>query len=245
MIEQKKIILVEDDQELAQLITEYMTYQGFTVDIIDDGLVAVDAIIAAQPSLVILDLNLPGRDGLSICRAVRGQYQGPILMLTASDEMIDQVMGLELGADDYVNKPVEPRVLLARIRALLRRTEAIVHNQSRSTKGLPPDNIISAYNTCSNNDILIAGEVKINSANRVVYFKGNEIELSTPEYELLIILTKKSGNIVSRLALFEQIKGYDYDGISRFIDILVSQLRQKLSENTIKTVRGKGYLLIK
>ena len=253
MSEKKQIIVVEDDQDLALLISEYLNAQGFTTNIIDNGLDAVDEIINKQPALVILDLNLPGRDGFSICRAVRGQYPGPLLMLTASDEAIDQVVGLELGADDYVKKPIEPRILLARIRALLRRIEEIEYQNSQHKRpeatASPSDasNDVGAANIPAQ-DMLTAGEIHINTANRIVYFQGEEISLSTPEYELLLVLAKHAGEIVSRNFLFEQIKGYEYDGVSRFIDIIISQLRHKLSDEAatiIKTVRGKGYLLIR
>ena len=274
-MEKKHIIVVEDDQDLASLVSEYLTNQGFTISIIDNGIDAVPEIIEKQPALVILDLNLPGRDGFSVCRAVRNQYPGPLLMLTASNEAIDQIVGLELGADDYVNKPVEPRILLARIRALLRRSEeheynkldkqklTDISNQASNESASPANaaspangfmpapinnNPTSSDNITQNADMLAAGEININTANRVVYLQGNEIDLSTPEYELILILVKNSGTIVSRNALFEQMKGYEYDGISRFVDIIISQLRHKLSDTRatiIKTIRGKGYLLIK
>ncbi|WDE03485.1 response regulator transcription factor [Thalassomonas viridans] len=249
MSDKKQILVVEDDQDLALLVSEYLNAQGFTTDIIDNGLDAVDEIINKQPALVILDLNLPGRDGFSVCRAVRSQYPGPVLMLTASDEAIDQVVGLELGADDYVNKPIEPRILLARIRALLRRIEEIEY---KNTQQKAAEDQITADSSgepaTSAQDMLTAGEISINVANRVVYFQQTELNLSTPEYELLLILAKHAGEIVSRNFLFKQIKGYEYDGVSRFIDILISQLRHKLSDEAaaiIKTIRGKGYLLIR
>ncbi|WDE13699.1 response regulator transcription factor [Thalassomonas haliotis] len=253
MSEKKQILVVEDDQDLALLVSEYLNAQGFVTNIIDNGLDAVDQIINEQPALVILDLNLPGRDGFSICRAVRNQYPGPLLMLTASDEAIDQVVGLELGADDYVKKPIEPRILLARIRALLRRIEEIEYKnaQQKNTDNDPPiteQNNTTGEAAASTQDMLTAGDIHIHVANRIVYFQEKELHLSTPEYELLLILAQHAGEIVSRNFLFEQIKGYEYDGVSRFIDIIISQLRHKLSDEAaaiIKTIRGKGYLLIR
>ncbi|WP_281558935.1 response regulator transcription factor [Thalassomonas sp. RHCl1] len=250
MSEKKQILVVEDDQDLALLVSEYLNAQGFSTNIIDNGLDAVDEIINKQPALVILDLNLPGRDGFSICRAVRSQYPGPLLMLTASDEAIDQVVGLELGADDYVKKPIEPRILLARIRALLRRIEEIEFKsvQQKNTGAESQIADTSGEAAISAQDMLTAGDISIHVANRIVYFHETELNLSTPEYELLLILAQHAGEIVSRNFLFEQIKGYEYDGVSRFIDIIISQLRHKLSDEAaaiIKTIRGKGYLLIR
>ena len=236
MSDKKQIILVEDDQELAQLVDEYLSYQGFDVLVIDNGIDATDSIIKNQPDLVILDLMLPGKDGISVCRDVRGEYKGPILMLTASDEPIDQVVGLEIGADDFVHKPIEPRILLARIRALSRRAEI---NQSKTP--------ISG-SSAGSEDLLVANDLTVNKANRNVYIKEELFVLNSQEFDLLCILAENAGNILSRDFLFQEMKGFEYDGLNRFIDILISQIRNKINDHNaciIKTVRGKGYLLVK
>ena len=223
----KKICLVEDDEELAALVCEYLTKHEYEVCIVDNGTEAVEKISIHSPDMIILDLMLPGKDGISICREIRPSFSGPIMMLTASDETVDQIVGLEIGADDFVSKPVEPRVLLARIRSLLRRYENRPTENDKETR-------------------LLNGDLIIDSRNREVTKGKKLIELNTQEFDLLEILVRRSGEIITRDELFNQIKGYAYDGQNRFIDILISQLRQKLNDDEaelIKTIRGKGYLL--
>lgn len=231
----KQIILVEDDEELAQLVKEYLTYHGFEVTVIDNGLDATQTILTKQPDLVILDLMLPGKDGISICRECRNQFKGPIMMLTASDEPIDQVVGLEIGADDYVSKPIEPRILLARIRALLRRSE------SNSSQVTTPKQEASS-------DRIICGQIIVNLSSRNIHVGEKIYDLNAQEFDLMAILAENAGKVLSRDFLFQEMKGFEYDGLNRFIDILISQIRQKIEDHDstiIKTVRGKGYLLVR
>ena len=227
-----KILLVEDDQGLAEITQEYLESKDLTVSIVGDGLEAVDAIINGQPDLVILDLMLPGLDGISVCKKVRNQYKGPILMLTASADPFDQVVGLEIGADDFVQKPVEPRILLARIRARLRNTEPSVIPDNQS---VPQD--------------LTFTELTIKPASRQVLVGPHQVELTGPEYDVLLCLVENTGQIQDRDALFRAIRGIDYDGKSRMIDIIISQVRHKLNQfnyanQHIKTVRNRGYLFV-
>ena len=225
------ILLVEDDARLSALIQEYLEKENMTVMIESRGDLASKKIIDEQPDLVILDLMLPGRDGLEICRDVRPHYNGPILMLTALAEDIDQVVGLELGADDYVAKPVLPRVLLARIRSLLRRVGQI-ENARYSSK-----------------DKMTFGQLCINKKNHQVYLNDTLIDLSTSEFELLWFLAIHAGEIVSRDSILEALRGIDYNGQDRSVDIGISRIRKKLDDNAaqpyrIKTIRAKGYLFI-
>ena len=227
-----KILLVEDDQGLAEITQEYLESKDLTVSIVGDGLEAVDAIINGQPDLVILDLMLPGLDGISVCKKVRDQYKGPILMLTASADPFDQVVGLEIGADDFVQKPVEPRILLARIHARLRNSEQPVTPENQA---VPQD--------------LIFTDLTIKPASRQVLVGPHQVELTGPEYDVLLCLVENTGQIQDRDALFRAIRGIDYDGKSRMIDIIISQVRHKLNQfnyanQHIKTVRNRGYLFV-
>lgn len=222
----KEILLVEDDIELANLVRDYLTKNGFSVDMIHNGLDAITVIEQTQPDLVILDILLPDKNGNEVCREVRSFYKGAILMLTALDDDMDQMLGLELGADDYIIKPVQPRLLLTRIRTILRRM-----NQSES----------------SNNTIINAGELQIDPANRLVKVAEQKIELTSAEFELLLLLSQEIGQVVDRNSIVQELRGFEYDGFDRSIDRRISRLRKKLSANSkielIKTIRGKGYQL--
>ena len=225
------ILIVEDDQRLAELTREYLQGNGLSVSIEMDGALAATRILQEQPDLVILDLMLPGEDGLSICRKVRGHYDGPILMLTARTDDMDQVLGLEMGADDYVCKPVRPRVLLARIRALLRRREG---NEAAAT---------------SERRRLQFGPLVIDSAMREAWLGEQAIELTSAEFDLLWLLTANAGRILSREEIFNALRGIEYDGQDRSIDVRISRIRPKIGDDPmhprlIKTVRSKGYLFV-
>ena len=225
-----QVLIVEDDERLAELTREYLEGNGLKVAIESDGGRAAARILAERPALVVLDLMLPGEDGLSICRKVRGQFAGPILMLTARTDDMDEVLGLEMGADDYVCKPVRPRVLLARIRALLRRSEggeAPVENQRR----------------------LEFGPLVIDSAMREAWLRGASVELTSAEFDLLWLLASNAGRILSREEIFTALRGIEYDGQDRSIDVRISRIRPKIGDDPmhprlIKTVRSKGYLFV-
>jgi len=227
------ILLIEDDARLAELTSRYLAQNGLKVAVESNGAAAVTRFQAVQPRLVLLDLMLPGKDGLTICRELRQSFKGPILMLTAKDADIDQVIGLEAGADDYVAKPADPMVLLARIRALLRRAEAAPAAAGRAEP--------------ESGDIVL-GSLRISEAHRV-WLDGNEISLTTQEFELLYELAKSAGTILSREDLFKRIRGIEYDGLDRSIDGRISKLRKKLGDDAeapkrIRTIWGKGYLLV-
>jgi two-component system OmpR family response regulator len=222
------IILVEDDLRLSELVSRYLENNGFRVAVIHRGDAVVEQVQREAPDLVILDLGLPGKDGFSICRQLRPNYGKPILILTARDNDIDHVLGLELGADDYVIKPIEPRVLMARINALLRRSK------TQPTHG---------------NKTLRFGRLVINNLARSVSLNDQPIALSSHEFDLLAHLAAHAGEIQSREALFQQLYRREYDGVDRMLDVRISHLRKKLgdeadSSERIKTVWGQGYLFV-
>ena len=219
-----RLLLVEDDPQLAALTQEYLQKQGFIVDIQENGLRAVEVIRCAPPDLVILDVMLPGLDGFGVCKQVRGFSSIPIIMLTALGEDIDELQGLESGADDYISKPVHPRLLLARIRSILRRT-------------------LDAPETR-----LQLGALSIDKQSYSAHLGGHLLDLSTAEFELLYVLASHAGQVIHRDTLYRELRGLDYDGQDRMIDLRISRLRKKLEAHpetsvVIRTVRGKGYLL--
>ncbi len=231
-----RILLVEDDDRLAKLTAEYLQKNDFEVTIEARGDTAETRILNDNPDLVILDIMLPGKDGFEVCRAVRDKYQGVILMLTARDEDLDQILGLELGADDYLAKPVQPRLLLARIKALLRRAPGIAPTEEQGESG--------------DSSELSIGNFRISQATRSTHLGDEIIDLTTAEFDLLWLLAKHAGNILSRDDLLQQLRGIGFDGLDRSIDARISRLRRKLGDDPenptrIKTVRGKGYLFSK
>jgi DNA-binding response OmpR family regulator len=222
------IMLIEDDVRLAELVSRYLESSGFRVTIADLNRHVASQVFELAPELVILDLGLPGDDGFLICKQLRPAYPSPILILTARNNDIDHVLGLELGADDYVVKPVEPRVLVAHINALLRRGRS----KDEPAFGL-----------------LRFGALVIDRAARSVRLSGTAIALSSSEFELLAYLASHAGEIQSREALFRRLYKRDYDGLDRTLDVRISHLRRKLGEDgdtseRIKTIWGQGYLFV-
>ncbi|ACO73198.1 two-component system response regulator RstA [Laribacter hongkongensis] len=230
-----RITFVEDDAELAELISDYLRSYGLDVTVIDRGDTAFDAILAAPPDLVLLDIMLPGKDGLTLCRELRGQYQGPIVMLTSLNSDMNQILGFELGANDYVLKTTPPSVLLARLRAHLR--------QAASS----PDTPVVAAPTPKGARILDFGSLQIDHMNRTVRLCGETIALSTGDFDLLWELASHAGEVLTREDLLYKLRGVHYDGLDRSVDVAISRLRKKLDDDTadpkkIKTIRHKGYL---
>jgi len=220
------ILLVEDDLRLSTLIQQFLQQNNFSVTVLNSGEKAADFILSKQPDLVILDIMLPKMDGFSICRKIRHQFTKPVIFLTAKDSDFDHVLGLEIGADDYIIKPVEPHVLLARIHMLLRR---VSHNKQQDI-----------------NEIII-GNLRIEKASRQVFMANKHIELTSHEYELLWLLASNAGEPQSRDYIHQQMIGREYDGLDRSVDVRISRLRKKLGDNAklpykIITVWGKGYL---
>lgn len=222
-----RILLIEDDERLAQLVSDYLCQHDFEVQIQNRGDTAVAEFDSGNIDLVILDLMLPGLDGLGVCKALRECFQGPIIMLTAKGGDIDQVVGLELGASDYVVKPVEPRVLLARVRA-----------QLRDRAGVSTDNKDLQF-----------GDLVVRRGAQQAYLRDTPISLTTQEYELLCLLAGNAGQVMSRDNIYKSLRGIEYDGTDRTVDVCVSHLRRKLGDDAdnprrIKTVWAKGYLFV-
>lgn len=220
------IVLVEDDLRLAALIKNFLQANNFRVSVLNSGETAPSFIIAKQPDLVILDIMLPKLDGFSICRAIKSKYTKPIVFLTAKDSDLDHIKGLEIGADDYIIKPVLPNVLLARINTVLRRTQTV-----------KPTEITE----------LQFGQLHINKKSRQVHLAQTLIELTCHEYELLCLLANSPDEPQNRDYIHQQMLGRNYDGFDRTVDVRISRLRKKLEDNTetpyrIMTVWGKGYL---
>lgn len=239
MSNNQMIMLIEDDDKLASLLQSYLTNFGFDVVVVHSGIDAVEHILAIQPSLVVLDLMLPGLDGLSVCRNVRSQFSGQILMLTASGDDMDQVAALEIGADDFVQKPIQPRVLLARIKNLLRReqgtTEVI---QSNKTNQSPNSNKERKF-----------GALWLNESLQRCKLNDELVPLTPSEFLLLWHLVKHSEQVLSREELLQSLRNIEYDGLDRSVDNKIAQIRKKLKDDAnrpqgIITVRGKGYMFV-
>jgi len=225
-----QVLIVEDDRRLAELTRDYLERHGLQVAVESDGTRAARRIVEEQPDLVILDLMLPGEDGLSICRNARADYHGPILMLTARTDDSDQVAGLDMGADDFVCKPVHPRVLLARIHALLRRSDT-----TDASTQVPRRRVF--------------GPLVVDNALREAWLHEVSIELTSAEFDLLWLLVSHAGRILSREKIFTALRGVGYDGQDRSIDVRISKIRPRIGDDPIhprliKTVRNKGYLFV-
>jgi len=232
-----RVLIVEDDERLADLTREYLESNGLIVSVEANGAHAVERIRKEQPDIVVLDLMLPGEDGLSICRRARPFYQGPILMLTARTDDLDQVLGLEMGADDYISKPVRPRVLLARIRALLRRVND--KSQDDAESGPTEEPVRLQFN-----------DLVVDRSMREAWLNEASIDLTSAEFDLLWLLASSAGRVLSREEIFTALRGIEYDGQDRSIDVRVSRIRPKIGDDPvhprrIKTVRSKGYLFVK
>lgn len=234
-----RILIVEDDERLADLTREYLESNGLVVGLETNGGNAVERIRNEQPDLVVLDLMLPGEDGLSICRRVRPFYDGPIIMLTARTDDLDQVLGLEMGADDYVGKPVKPRVLLARIRAFLRRAAAPGNGVAEPSSAEADEPVRLEFN-----------DLVVDRSMREAWLNNESIDLTSAEFDLLWLLARSAGRVLSREEIFTALRGIEYDGQDRSIDVRVSRIRPKIGDDPvhprrIKTVRSKGYLFVK
>ncbi|QSO50183.1 response regulator transcription factor [Alicyclobacillus curvatus] len=227
-----RVLVVDDEKSILKLVEYNLAQAGFEVITAEDGHRAVELVRSDAPDLLILDLMLPGMDGLQVCKTLRSDgIRTPVIMLTARDDEIDRILGLELGADDYVTKPFSPRELVARVRAVLRRL-----GQQGDEKSDSDDKVIEV------------GAIRIDSGKHEVYVRDERIELTSREFELLVYLCRHTGNVLSRNQLLENVWGYDYPGDTRIVDVHISHLRDKIEVNAkapdiIKTVRGVGYKL--
>ena len=223
-----KLLLVEDNRELSSWLTKLLIQSGYAVEQAFTGEEASQFLLTQSYNAILLDLMLPGLDGLQVCRLLRADSATlPILMLTARDDSHDQVLGLEMGADDYVTKPCEPRVLLARVRTLLRRS-------SLSEPQMASDQIL-------------VGNLRIDLSERTVTWRDQPVELSSGEYNLLVVLARHAGEVLSRDQILQRLRGIEFNGTDRSVDVAISKLRRKFDDSAgearkIKTVWGKGYL---
>ena len=229
---QQHILIVDDDREIRTLLREYLEKNGFRATVAADGKGMRRAIEQAHVDLIVLDLMLPGEDGLSLCRELRAHSQVPVLMLTALGEEIDRIVGLEVGADDYLAKPFSPRELLGRIKAILRRTAYMPRE--------PVAEEVHGYRF---------GDWQLDTTSRTLtHADGSQVALSGAEFRLLAVLLAHPKRVLSRVQLMELLRGRDLDPFDRSIDVRISRLRQTLrdearSPTIIKTVHGEGYLI--
>ncbi len=223
----QKILIVDDDENIAELISLYLTKECFDTKMVHDGYTAVDAYDEYQPNLIILDLMLPGIDGYQVCREIRTKSNVPIIMLSAKGEVFDKVLGLELGADDYMEKPFDTKELVARVKAVLRRYSTVKEEP-----------------VAVNKKIVEYPGLTINLTNYTVENNGIRVEMPPKELELLFFLASSPNQVFTREQLLENIWGYDYLGDTRTVDVHVKRLREKIKENdswTLGTVWGIGY----
>ena len=221
-----KLLIIDDDEKLSALLSEYLGGFGFAVRSAAHPDAGLRALKADPPDLLILDVMLPGMNGFAVCRKVREFSRVPIVMLTARGEVTDRIVGLELGADDYLPKPFEPRELVARIQAILR----------RGAGGEPKD-------------VVRIGALEVDWTTRSVRLDGNEVPLTSAEFDLLGLMVRSRGRVLSRDRIMEETRGVDWEAYDRSVDVLVSRLRQKLGDDPrqpsfIRTVRGAGYRFI-
>jgi DNA-binding response OmpR family regulator len=221
-----KILVVDDEKHILELARLYLTREGYEVEGLGDGSQAVARFGQVKPDLVILDIMLPGSDGLSICKEIRKQSQVPIIMLTARDEVTDKVVGLEVGADDYLTKPFHPQELVARAKALLRRAK------------IEPDQP----------KLIRAGKLEVDLERHEVRYGKERVQLRPKEFDLLTLLARHPGRVFQRSELLDLVWGYDFPGYTRTVDVHVQQLREKLAaakvtDPSIETVWGVGYRL--
>jgi DNA-binding response OmpR family regulator len=221
-----RILVVDDDVELCSLVSEFLRPEGFHVECVHDGKTGLTRGLSGDHLLVVLDVMLPGLNGFDVLRKIRDSSRTPVLLLTARGEDVDRIVGLEIGADDYLPKPFNPRELVARIRAILR----------RSRKGGDPEFP----------EVIRVGDVELDPATRNVRHNGQPVELTSVEFGLLQVLLREAGRVVSREALVDEVLGRKFSPFDRSIDMHVSKVRKKLgdsdTEEHIKTVRGAGYI---
>lgn len=231
----KTILIVEDDVELARWISEYLDSKGFSCITTTSGADAVALATTKKPDLILLDGMLPDLDGLDVCKNIRSSSEIPIVMLTARDEEVDEVLGLEAGADDYLVKPVRARALLSRINKFF-------NKESRHHTSFDSENP-----TSTQPDQLTFNNLVIYGSSRLVVLNETPVNLSSHEFDVLWFLASRSGRVVTREELVEGLRGFEFDGFDRSIDLRISRLRKKLEDDPrhphrIKTIWGKGYL---
>ena len=227
MVSKQKILIVDDDNNIAELISLYLTKECFETMIVNDGESVMDAVAGFSPNLILLDLMLPGIDGYQVCREVRARYSIPIIMLSAKGEVFDKVLGLELGADDYIEKPFDSKELVARAKAVLRRYKPV-----------------SASPEVSTDKCVEYQDLTINLTNYSVLYMGKTVEMPPKELELLYFLASSPNHVFTREQLLDQIWGYEYIGDTRTVDVHIKRLREKIKDHAnwkLSTIWGIGY----
>lgn len=227
----QKILIVDDDNVIAELIQLYLTKECFDTKIVNDGDLAITEFESYKPDLILLDLMLPGMDGYQICREIRAKSDTPIITVSAKGEVFDKVLSFELGADDYIEKPFEPKELIARIKAVLRRCT-------------PQKNEKPVHNPNSNIKLVTYPDLEINLTNYTVMYKGESLEMPPKEIELLYFLASSPNQVFTRDQLLDNIWGYEYIGDTRTVDVHIKRIREKLPDNDswrVFTVWGVGY----
>ncbi|MBH1940755.1 response regulator transcription factor [Mobilitalea sibirica] len=230
MIAKQKVLIVDDDVNIAELISLYLTKECFDTFIVHDGEAAIREFRSYQPNLVLLDLMLPGIDGYEVCREIRKTSTVPIIMLSAKGEIFDKVLGLELGADDYIIKPFDSKELVARVRAVLRRFHPTNETQEEAPK--------------QTGEYVNYPDLLINLSNYSVQYYGEEIEMPPKELELLYFLASNPNQVFTREQLLDHIWGYEYYGDTRTVDVHIKRLREKIKDHkdwSLSTVWGIGY----
>jgi len=230
---EKRVLIVDDDEKLLGLVKEYLTGYGYGVLTLPDGTAVLKTIAAESPDIVILDIMLPGKNGLEVLREVRAASAIPVIMLTAKGEDTDRIVGLELGADDYIPKPFNPRELLARVKAVLRRPPYIDEPESGGEKAR----------------VIKVGGMALHGPKQTLFVEGQEVGLSSTEYKILEVLMKHPNMVMTRDQLMTLARGRDFMAFDRSIDVHISKLRAKLSpfadcQDCIKTVWGSGYMFV-
>ena len=223
----KTILVIDDDPKLAALLKEFLGGRGFIVEVAEDGLVGLRLLKQGGFDAIILDVMMPKMDGFEVLQEIRKSYSTPVIMLTARGDDMDRIIGLEMGADDYLPKPFNPRELQARLKAVLRRsgTETSKHDEPERT--------------------IVVGNISINLAKREVYLDSEVLEFTTMEFDILVALFERAGRVVTRGTLAEQLKGEEWMVYDRSTDVHISHIRKKIGSAKIKTIRGVGYLVPK
>ena len=234
--DQKTILIVDDEQPIREILVYNLKKEGYNTIEASDGITALNIALEKYPDLILLDIMLPKMDGLSVCKRIKNSLNVPILMLTAKDSEIDKILGLELGADDYITKPFSVRELVARVKANLRKVEAVSNSNIDYTKN----------NETKKENRIVVGELELDLDKFEVKIRGEIIDLTVREFEVIKFLASQPGQVVTRETLLEKVWGYEYYGDIRTVDVTVRRIREKIEKDPqnpeyIRTVRGLGY----
>ena len=249
---QREILLIDDDEELGDLLTDFLRREGFELQVAHTANQGLERVRASHPQLVLLDLMLPDRDGFEVLRELRRGGGPPVIMLTAKGEEVDRIVGLEMGADDYLPKPFNPRELSARIKAVLRRTEPPERSLETAAQETAAGDSAAGDSAARQEtpaEEIRQGSLMLDVSGHRTVLEGREVELTTVEFALLCALARDAGRVLSRDTLMDRVRGRDFESYDRSIDVHISHLRQKLGDNAshprfIRTVRSVGYQFI-